>query len=220
VAQPLGAVTRQEVADRRLVQRGDLQVQVGQVTAPVVDEELAVEAVVERTELDLTRKRGEGPTELLRRVRELRDKRSVRHYRTQLRLTVGEESDSQLARAELTAAADGIADELASNRDELAWAHRLVVEILPEAIGTGLGAAGGFLAGGPVGAAVGGAAGVAAKELTRPIQNRLWGWVFEQLPFVSATKLLRRATAAEKELGAGLEKDLRHIWEQSRRDAS
>jgi hypothetical protein len=46
----------------------------------------------------------------------------------------------------------------------------LVVEILPEAIGTGLGAAGG-----PIGAAIGGASGVAAKEL------------------------LRRATAAEKE---------------------
>ncbi len=167
-----------------------------------------------------TRKPGEGPTELLRRVRGLRDKRSVRHYRTQLRATHGEGLDSQLARAELTAAADGIAEELASNREELAWAHRLVVEILPEAIGTGLGAAGGFVAGGPVGAALGGVSGVAAKELTRPIQNRLWGWIFEQLPFVSATKLLQRATAAEKELGAGLEKDLRQIWQESRRDAA
>jgi hypothetical protein len=140
----------------------------------------------------------------------------VRHYRTQLRATVGEGPESQAARAELTAAADEIADELASNREELAWAHRLVVEVLPEAIGTGLGGAGGFVAGGPLGAAIGGAAGVAAKELTRPIQNRLWGWVFEQLPFVSATKLLRRATAAEKEFGALLETELRQIWEQSR----
>ena len=52
VAESLRTVARQERAHRRLVQRGDFQVEIGQVTATLVDEQLAVEVVVERTQLD------------------------------------------------------------------------------------------------------------------------------------------------------------------------
>ncbi len=52
-ADALGAVARQERADGRLVQAGDLQVQIGQILPSFVDEQLRVEVVVDRAELRL-----------------------------------------------------------------------------------------------------------------------------------------------------------------------
>ena len=53
-AQALGTVACQECADGRLVERRDLEVEIGQVAAALMDEHLAIEVVVEWTQFDQT----------------------------------------------------------------------------------------------------------------------------------------------------------------------
>lgn len=58
-----------------------------------------------------------------------------------------------------------------------------------------------MLIGGPPGGFIGGLAGAVAPEMLKPATERLWGSVIDQLPFISARKLLTRSALAEAERG-------------------
>ncbi|WP_369390437.1 hypothetical protein AB5J72_24485 [Streptomyces sp. CG1] len=160
----------------------------------------------------------EGPDVLLDAAKELRDKKAIQHYRDlQEALVSKEPEDSDGARRELSAAADAVAKTLDSTREEMQLQKRIVVEVLPKAIGAAGGAVVGAVAAGPPGAVVGALAGVMGEEVLKAVHGRLWGWVIDQLPYRSARKLLTRSAKAEYDLGPQLVPQLRTVWETGRR---
>jgi hypothetical protein len=158
-----------------------------------------------------TQRPDDGPDVLLKRARDMHDARSVSRYRRLLAAAMVAD-DAKNAKAELKAAADEVADELGKTGAKPGWAHQLVVEIAPEAIAAVAGVVAGGMVLGPGGAIVGAAFPVFAKPVLHSVQERLWGWAFAQLPYVSARKLLGRTVLAENEIGDGLAKQLFTIW--------
>jgi hypothetical protein len=61
---------------------------------------------------------------------------------------------------------------------------------------------------------------VAAEEVLRSVQQRLFGWVLDQLPFYSARKLLTRAVRTDLESRTQLKNQLRVAWETGPRPAN
>jgi hypothetical protein len=156
----------------------------------------------------------EGPSILLERAKELRGSPAIAHYRTlREKLTAEDALRSGEAKAELSAAADAVARSLDSSRPELEWFGHVIVEVLPRAIGVVSGALVGGLAAGPDGAMLGGLAGVVGEEALRPVQDKLWGWFLDKIPFRSARKLLARSVRAEIDLRQKFEPHLRTVWE-------
>ncbi|TRO55959.1 hypothetical protein [Streptomyces sp. IB201691-2A2] len=165
-----------------------------------------------------TRRYREGPDVLLDAAKELRDKKAIQRYRKLQEALVSEEAENSTdARKELSAAADAVAKSLDSTREEMHFLRRIAVEVLPEAVGAAGGAVVGAVAAGPPGAAVGALAGFVAEDVLRAVNNRLWGWVIDELPYRSARKLLTRSTKAEYDLGAQLVPHLRTVWDTGRR---
>jgi hypothetical protein len=156
----------------------------------------------------------EGPSILLERAKELRGSPAIAHYRTlREKLTAEDALRSGEAKAELSAAADAVARSLDSSRPELEWFGHVIVEVLPRAIGVVSGALVGGLAAGPDGAMLGGLAGVVGEEALRPVQDKLWGWFLDKIPFRSARKILARSVRAEIDLRQKFEPHLRTVWE-------
>jgi hypothetical protein len=156
----------------------------------------------------------EGPQTLLHRARDLRTKKAVEDYR-QLRANFlsGDSSGSAEAKAELSAAADKVARALDSERGELELTRSVFVEVTAKAVGIGVGAAVGAVFGGPPGALLGGFGGLASETVLTRVQQRLWGWVIDRIPFYSAGKLLTRAVKAERNIASELETKLHRVWE-------
>lgn len=149
------------------------------------------------------------PVDLLDKVFELRDKRSVTEYRQiRARALAGDDA----AHAELTKLADAMAQALRVDRAELGETRSVLVELLPKAFGAAAGAALGVAAG-PVGAAGGALLGIAGEEIIKRVTGKIWGFVFAGLPFISARKLLLRAVRADHTTTAELTTDLRKIWQ-------
>jgi hypothetical protein len=160
------------------------------------------------------------PAVLVEEAKELSDTRAVRRYRDLRRRLLSEDEDQSAdAREELERIADDLAGELGSSRRELGATHDVMVEVLPGAVGVVAPAVGGALVAGPVGALVGGLVGVVGAATLKPVQERLWGWVIDRLPFVSARKLLSRATREEFQarVDGKLASDLRAVWETTPR---
>lgn len=152
----------------------------------------------------------EGPDMLLKRAKDLRESRSIRRYRDLLK-SINSEDIGQSADAikELQAITDEMSKALDSDRKELELTKKISIEILPEALGI----VGGAAVAGPAGAVAGGIAGLVAKEVLKSTNSRLWGWILDKLPLVSAKKLLTRSLKAEYELRDELGKKLRTVWE-------
>jgi hypothetical protein len=169
-------------------------------------------------------KPGEGPDILLERAKNLRGKPSVQRYRKLREALISEDAGASAdARLELTRVANEMTLALGSNRQELECTGHVFVEVLPKAFGQAVGpiagaAAGAYLAG-PYGAIAGGIAGLVGEEALKSIHDRLWGWVLDRLPFISARKLLTRSVKAEHELRNELGTKLRATWEISPRQA-
>jgi len=94
-----------------------------------------------------------------------------------------------------------------------------VVEAFPDAMGAVSGGALGAVVGGPAGAAVGGLVGLVGKEALTLVQNKLWGWFLNDLPFRSARKLLARSVQAEYKLRKDLAPQLYAVWETGMRSS-
>lgn len=149
------------------------------------------------------------PLDVLEKVLDLREKKAVEEYRrTRTRALAGDED----AFAELTKLAEAMTRTLRVDRAELGETRNVLVELLPKAFGAAAGAALGVGAG-PVGAALGAVLGVAGEDALQRVTGRVWGFVFEQLPFISARKLLTRAVRADYDTMARFENDLRTIWQ-------
>jgi hypothetical protein len=164
--------------------------------------------------LQRTNKQRGGTETLLKNALDLRSKRSVERYRKIRRaaLAPDEADDTVEARRALADAAASVAKDLGSDREELAYTRSFVIGAGPAAIGYVGGAAVGMLIGGPPGAFIGGLAGVVAPEVLKPATDRLWGWIIDGLPFISARKLLSRSARAEAEVGASLAESARDVW--------
>jgi hypothetical protein len=167
-------------------------------------------------------KPGEGPDILLQRAKDLRGKPAVQRYRKLREALISEDAGAQAdARLELARVADEMTRALGSNRQELECTGHIFVEILPKAFGKAVGPVAGAAVGaavaGPYGAMAGGIAGLVAEEVLKPIHSRLWGWVLDRLPFLSARKLLTRSVKAEHELRNEFGTKLRARWEISPR---
>lgn len=159
----------------------------------------------------------EGPDVLLRRAKDLRESKAVKRYQ-QLREALMSEgaAEADRARKYLTKAADKVADDLRSNREELEVSRHVIVELLPRALGATVGAIGGFVVAGPMGLAGGAVIGVVGEDVLKRVQERLWGWTIDGLPFRSARKLLARSVRAENELKGQLGSKLKTAWETAR----
>jgi hypothetical protein len=154
----------------------------------------------------------------MQRAKELRERKAVERYRKlRARLTSEDAGRSEKARKDLTRAADKVADELATGREELEIGRYTVVEILPRAFGATIGVAGGFVVAGPAGAIGGAVLGEVGADALARVNNRLWGWVVDRLPFRSARKLLAQSVRAEYELNDQLGKTLQTVWETARK---
>lgn len=158
----------------------------------------------------------ENPATLLRRARDLRESKAVAKYR-KLRsdFLSGDDLSSADARSELSDAADKVARALDSSRGELELTSSVFVEVLPKAVGISVAAAVGAVFGGPPGAVIGGFGGLVSETVLTRVQQRLWGWVIDRIPFYSAGKLLTRAVQAERDVGDRLENKLMRVWENS-----
>jgi hypothetical protein len=151
----------------------------------------------------------EAWSELVDRGWGLRGRPAVQRYRRHREALLAQDTQrSDDARAELAALAQGVADDLASRRDELEVSRGVIVELVPAAIG---GVAGAAFAG-PVGGVAAAALGFAATQASK----HLWGWFLDQLPLRSARKLLTRSVRAELALHQTLAPQLRTIWETPR----
>ncbi|WP_433191661.1 hypothetical protein ACQP1G_23275 [Nocardia sp. CA-107356] len=156
-----------------------------------------------------------GPEALLRRAKDLRENKAVARYRTLRAELAAEDADrSERARRALTEAADAVVTELDSTRDRLELLRSVVIEVLPKALGAGLGAGGGLIVAGPPGAIGGAIVGTATEQAFKMVNERLWGWSVDRLPFRSARKLLARSVKAEREIGLELGPKLEHIWDR------
>lgn len=150
------------------------------------------------------------PVDVLDKVFELREKRAVREFR---QVRVGALTGDDEAIAELGRLAGAMSEALRVNRAELGGTRNVLVELLPRAFGAAGGAALGAVAAGPLGAVIGASVGIAGEEVLRRVNSRVWGFVFDRLPFVSARKLLIRAVRAERDTMARLESNLHTIWQ-------
>ena len=155
----------------------------------------------------------EGPDILLERAKELRSSAAVVRYRKLRQAVTSDDAErSDEAFEELKAAADDMTKAIGSTRQELERTRYVFVEVLPRAFGAGVGAAAGTAIAGPIGTYAGGLVGLLGEEALKPVQNRLWGWVLDRLPFRSARKLLMRSVKAEHELGDEIGDRLKEIW--------
>jgi hypothetical protein len=162
----------------------------------------------------------EGPDILLERAKELRESSAVGKYRRLREGLLAEDPHARrAAEGDLGSAADRLARALQSSRSELEHARALFVEVAPNALGGAAGALIGTLVGGPPGTVAGGVLGALGPEAVRAVNERLWGWVVDRLPFRSATKLLTRAVRAERDVRSELLPRLRTIWETPRRSS-
>jgi hypothetical protein len=158
----------------------------------------------------------DGPDVLLRRAKALRESKSVARYRTLRReLTSEDVASSEKARRDLTKAADKIADELRSQRQDLELTQSIATEITRKALGVGAVAAGGLVAG-SIGIAAGAVLAIAGEETLKRVHSRLWGSVLDDLPFRSARKLLSRSVQAESAMKGKLGTQLKDVWETGR----
>ena len=141
----------------------------------------------------------------------------MKRYRQLREALVSEDAaEADKARKYLAKAADKVADQLRSNREDLEVSRHMVVELLPKALGAAAGAAGGFVVAGPVGAVGGAVVGVVGEDALTRVHKRLWGWAIDRLPFRSARKLLSRSVRAEYELKDRLGTNLEKAWETGR----
>lgn len=155
----------------------------------------------------------DGPTEVLKRALALRESPAVDRYRRLRRQLLSSDSpNEETSRDELSAAADSVARALDAERGELEVTRHIVVEVLPKAVGVVAGGVAGAAVAGPPGAVAGGLAGLVGEEVLKPIQNRLFGWVLDRLPFYSARKLLARAARAEANSGHRLRSNMMAVW--------
>jgi hypothetical protein len=162
----------------------------------------------------------EGPDVLLRRAKDLRESKAVRRYRELRKALMSEDAArSEKARRDLMKAANKVADELGSDREDLEVSRYVVVEVLPKALGAAAGAAGGFVLAGPPGAVGGAIVGTVGEDTLARVNERLWGWVLDRLPFRSARKLLGRSVKAEYQLRDQLGPRLKTVWETGRGNA-
>jgi hypothetical protein len=160
----------------------------------------------------------EGPDVLLQLAKELRGSKAIQRYRKLRSAMLSENAErSEEAQKELQAAADAVASSLKSSRQELQLFRHFAVEVLPKAVGATGGALIGAQFAGQAGAVGGSLIGILGEEALRPLQNKLWGWVIDRLPFHSARKLLTRSVRAEQERGPDLKAQLRVIWETGRK---
>jgi hypothetical protein len=160
----------------------------------------------------------EGPDVLLQRAKDLREWKAVKRYRELRKDLMSEDATrSEKARADLAKAADKVADQLQSNREDLELRRNMVVELLPRALGAAVGAGGGFVVGGPVGAVGGAVAGAVSEDALRQVHERVWGLFVDRLPFRSARRLLARSVRAEYELKDLLGPELEKVWTTARR---
>jgi hypothetical protein len=155
-----------------------------------------------------------GPETLLKNALELRNKRSVQKYREMRRIALGPDDagDTGEAISALDDAASGVARDLAVDRGELTFTQSFLLGAGPAAVGYVGGAGLGMLIAGPPGAFLGGLAGAIAPDILKPASDRLWGWVIDRLPFVSARKLLTTSARAEAKVGASLAESANEIW--------
>jgi hypothetical protein len=159
----------------------------------------------------------EGPDVLLRRAKELRASKAVQRYRKLRKDLMSEDATrSEKARNDLAKAADKVADELQSNREDLEVSRHMVVELLPKALGAAVGAGGGLFIAGPPGAVVGAVAGAVGEDALRQVHERVWGLCVDRLPFRSARRLLARSVRAEYELRDQLGAELEKVWTTAR----
>jgi hypothetical protein len=159
----------------------------------------------------------EGPDVLLRRAKELRSSKAVQRYRALRKALMSEDATrSDKARKDLAKAADKVADELGSKREDLEMSKHIAVELFPRALGAAVGAGGGFIVAGPLGAIGGAVVGVVGEEALSRVNERLWGWAVDRLPFRSARKLLTRSVRAEHELKDQLGATLEKVWQTGR----
>lgn len=162
----------------------------------------------------------QGPDVLLIRAKELREQPAISRYKKLQSDLSGDDAErSEEARRTLTAAADAVATSLDSGRPELEMQRHFVVEAFPDAMGAVSGGALGAVVGGPAGAAVGGLVGLVGKEALTLVQNKLWGWFLNDLPFRSARKLLARSVQAEYKLRKDLAPQLYAVWETGMRSS-
>lgn len=157
----------------------------------------------------------EGPDTLLNLAKDLRDSKAIESYRA-LRsdLTGEDESRSAEARERLSGAADAVANQLDSTRDELESFANRIVTVLPRAVGVVGGGLAGSLAVGADGAVIGGLTGLVGEEVLKVAQNMLWGWYLDRLPLRSGTKLLTRSVKAEYKMRDELVPQLHAVWER------
>ena len=162
-------------------------------------------------------KPGEGPDVLLQRAKALRENEAVKRYR-KLRsaLTAEDAVRSENARNDLKNAADKVANDLRAGRERLEATRHVVVEMLPKAFGATLGAGAGFVVAGPVGAIGGSVLGAVGEEPLRKVNESLWGWTIDRLPFRSARKLLAQSVQTEAELKGQMEEKLQEVWRAAR----
>jgi hypothetical protein len=157
----------------------------------------------------------DGPDALMDLAIELRQKPAIKEYREvrEAALDAADPQKATEARSELAAAADTAAKALDSSRNELELTRYALVEILPSAMGVGVGLVVGTVAPEPPGGLVGGVVGSVVQRALRATQERLFGWALEGLSFRSARKLLGRAVKADRELADQMANQLRTIWE-------
>ena len=141
----------------------------------------------------------EGPDRLMREAIKLRNSAAIEEYRKWRAdlLTPDDSEEQEKARNKLENAAQGIAQHLGTDWQELGRTRHLLVSVLPRAFGGAAGGALGAVLAGPIGAGVGGLAGVVGEEVLRPVNEKLWGWVIDRLPYRSASKLLTRSIVAD-----------------------
>lgn len=162
----------------------------------------------------------QGPDELVRRALDLRENKAVQRYRTLRRELLSQDPlKSAEAQQLLTGAADKVARNLGTDRDDLELTRNIFVEGLPKAAGIVAGAGVGALAGGPEGAIFGGLAGLTAESALTLVQSKLWGWLVAGLPCRRAAKLLTRTVMAEYRMRKDLGIQLHAVWETGPRQS-
>ena len=157
----------------------------------------------------------QGPDELIREAIKLRNSAAIMEYR-ELRadlLTPENDEKQQEACKKLEAAAQGVAKHLGTDWRELGRTRHWLVGVFPKAFGAAAGAVLGGVLAGPVGAGVGGLAGVVGEEAIKPVNEKLWGWVVDRLPYRSASKLLTSSILADYNTRSMLARKLYNVWE-------
>ena len=151
----------------------------------------------------------------MREAIKLRNSAAIEEYRKWRAdlLTPDDSEEQEKARNKLENAAQGIAQHLGTDWQELGRTRHLLVSVLPRAFGGAAGGALGAVLAWPIGAGVGGLAGVVGEEVLRPVNEKLWGWVIDRLPYRSASKLLTRSIVADYSTHGTLTSKLYNVWE-------